>query len=72
MARHDYDLPADYEQRVEDGTMCEWYEEERDRRMVKMQDTHDLNQHGFFARAARGVKRKVKAKAGSVSLENWR
>lgn len=39
MARHDYDLPADYEQRVADGTMVDWYTQERARRQAANQDT---------------------------------
>jgi len=40
MARHDYDLPADYEQRIEDGTMSEWYTQERTKRQALQQDTN--------------------------------
>ena len=40
MARHDYDLPADYEQRVADGTMSEWYTQERAKRQALRQDTN--------------------------------
>jgi hypothetical protein len=39
MARHDYDLPTDYEQRVEDGTMSEWYTQERAKRQALRQET---------------------------------
>lgn len=39
MARHDYDLPADYEQRVENGTMSEWYTQERAKRQALRQET---------------------------------
>lgn len=37
--RHDYDLPADYDQRVADGTMVDWYTQERCRRQAMNQDT---------------------------------
>jgi len=40
MARHDYDLPADYEQRIEDGTMSDWYTQERARRQALRQETN--------------------------------
>ena len=40
MARHDYDLPADYEARVEEGTMSEWYTQERVKRQALRQDTN--------------------------------
>jgi hypothetical protein len=39
MARHDYDLPADYEKRVQEGTMSEWYTHERAKRQALRQDT---------------------------------
>ena len=40
MARHDYDLPADYEKRVQEGTMSDWYTQERARRQALKQDTN--------------------------------
>ena len=40
MARHDYDLPADYEQRVAEGTMSDWYTQERAKRQALKQDTN--------------------------------
>lgn len=72
MARHDYDLPPDYEQRIEDGTMSEWYEEERCRRRAKQQDTLPRDNASWLRRAVRSVKRRVKARAGSVSLREMR
>jgi hypothetical protein len=39
MARHDYDLPADYEHRIEEGTMSEWYTQERAKRQALKQET---------------------------------
>lgn len=39
MGPTDYDLPDDYEQRVEDGTMSEWYTQERARRQAMNQKT---------------------------------
>lgn len=40
MARHDYDLPADYEKRVQEGTMSDWYTQERAKRQALKQDTN--------------------------------
>lgn len=40
MPRHDYDLPADYEQRVQNGTMSEWYTQERAKRQALRQQTN--------------------------------
>jgi len=40
MARHDYDLPADYEKRVQEGTMSDWYTQERAKRQALRQDTN--------------------------------
>ena len=40
MARHDYDLPTDYEKRVQEGTMSEWYTQERAKRQALRQDTN--------------------------------
>lgn len=37
--RHDYELPSDYERRVEAGEMVEWYTRERTRRQAMRQDT---------------------------------
>lgn len=34
MARHDYDLPPDYEKRVAEGTMVDWFTRERCRRQA--------------------------------------
>jgi len=39
MVRHDYDLPADYEKRIEEGTMSEWYTRERAKRRALKQET---------------------------------
>jgi len=65
MARHDYDLPADYEKRIEEGTMSEWYEKERHKRQVMRQETpHTRNVESALERIkrnfkARSVKRRV-------------
>lgn len=40
MARHDYDLPADYEQRIAEGTMSDWYTQERAKRQALKQETN--------------------------------
>jgi len=40
MVRHDYDLPVDYEKRIEEGTMSEWYTRERARRQALRQETN--------------------------------
>jgi len=40
MARHDYDLPQDYEKRIEEGTMSEWYTQERAKRQALRQNTN--------------------------------
>jgi hypothetical protein len=37
--RHDYDLPADYERRVEAGEMVNWYTRDRVRRQAQSQET---------------------------------
>lgn len=72
MARHDYDLPPDYKQRIEEGTMSDWYTQQRAKRQVASQDTHDPNQVGLLRRAARSVKRRVEAKAETVDLSEMR
>ena len=40
MTRHDYDLPADYEKRAAEGTMSDWYTQERAKRQALRQDTN--------------------------------
>lgn len=40
MARHDYDLPADYEKRIAEGTMSDWYTQERAKRQALQQETN--------------------------------
>ena len=40
MSRHDYNLPADYEKRVQEGTMSDWYTQERAKRQALQQDTN--------------------------------
>jgi len=72
MARHDYDLPPDYEKRIEEGTMSDWYTQQRAKRQAKRQDTLDRNQSGLLRRAWRSVKRRVRARAGTVSLDEMR
>jgi len=72
MARHDYDLPPDYEQRIKEGTMSDWYTQQRAKRQVARQGTLDRAEVGLLRRAARSVTRRVKAKAETVSLSEMR
>jgi hypothetical protein len=60
MARHDYDLPADYEQRVEDGTMSEWYTQERAKRQALRQETN-------FEREFTGLRDRIERVIGAAS-----
>ena len=39
MTRHDYDLPMDYEKRIAEGTMSDWYTQERAKRQALQQET---------------------------------
>jgi len=57
MPRHDYDLPPDYEKRIEEGTMSDWYEAERCRRQALRQDT---NFERHYEEAQGRIKRKLK------------
>jgi len=66
MARHDYELPADYEQRVEDGTMSEWYTRERNLRQARRQDT---NFEREFLGLRDRVERVIEAAAETVPIE---
>lgn len=61
MARHDYDLPPDYEKRVEEGTMSEWYDKERNKRRVMKQDTTHQKQ-------VESALKRLKRKASSRSI----
>jgi len=72
MARHDYDLPPDYEKRIEEGTMSEWYEEERVRRRAMKQDTLPRDNASWLRRAVQSVKRRVKARAETVDVRKYR
>ena len=66
MTRHDYDLPADYEQRAEDGDMVDWYTAERCRRQALRQDTRWSDE----ATSLRDrVERIVEAAAETVPVE---
>jgi type II secretory ATPase GspE/PulE/Tfp pilus assembly ATPase PilB-like protein len=67
MARHDYDIPADYEKRVEEGTMSEWYEKERNKRQVMRQDTsHSKEVNSALER----IKRRSEARSLSKRVDN--
>ena len=66
MARHDYDLPADYEKRIAEGTMSDWYTQERAKRQALKQDTNFEREYlGLRDR----VERLVEAAAETVSVE---
>lgn len=60
MTRHDYDLPADYEQRVEDGTMSDWYTQERAKRQALRQETN-------FEREFRGLRDRIERLIAAAS-----
>jgi len=60
MARHDYDLPADYEQRIEEGTMSEWYTQERAKRQA-------LRQHTNFEREFTGLRDRIERVIAAAS-----
>jgi len=66
MARHDYDLPADYEQRVEDGTMSDWYTQERAKRQALRQET---NFEREFTGLRDRIERLVAAASETVPIE---
>jgi hypothetical protein len=59
MARHDYDLPADYEHRIEEGTMSEWYTRERTKRRALKQDTQ-------FEREFTGLRSRIERVLGAA------
>jgi hypothetical protein len=66
MSRHDYDLPADYEQRIEDGTMSDWYTQERAKRQALQQDT---NFEREFSGLRDSIERVVEAAKETVPIE---
>jgi hypothetical protein len=66
MARHDYDLPADYEQRIEDGTMSDWYTQERVKRQALRQDT---NFEREFNGLRNSIERVIAAASETVKIE---
>ncbi|MDS0281058.1 hypothetical protein [Haloarcula onubensis] len=66
MARHDYDLPADYEQRIADGTMSDWYTQERAKRQALKQDT---NFEREFLGLRDSIERLVTAASETVKIE---
>jgi hypothetical protein len=66
MARHDYDLPADYEQRIENGTMSDWYTQERVKRQALRQDT---NFEREFTGLRNSIERLITAASETVKIE---
>ena len=66
MARHDYDLPADYEQRIAEGTMSDWYTQERAKRQALQQDT---NFEREFLGLRDSLERLMTAASETVKLE---
>ena len=66
MARHDYDLPADYEQRIADGTMSDWYTQERAKRQALRQDT---NFEREFLGLRRSIERLLSAASETVEIK---
>jgi len=66
MARHDYDLPVDYEKRVEEGTMSEWYTQERAKRQAIRQET---NFEREFTGLRDRIERLVAAASETVPIE---
>ena len=66
MARHDYDLPADYEQRIAEGTMSDWYTQERAKRQALKQDT---NFEREFEGLRDSIERLVTAASETVKIE---
>jgi hypothetical protein len=60
MARHDYDLPADYEQRIAEGTMSDWYTQERTKRQA-------LNQETNFEREFTGLRNSIERLLAAAS-----
>lgn len=69
MARHDYDLPEDYEKRVEEGTMCEWYTQERNKRqMMRQKLPHTRRVKSALDR----IKRKTHARSMEKKIEKMK
>jgi len=66
MSRYDYDLPADYEQRVEEGTISDWYTVERCRWQAMRQET---NFERHFSESRSRIGRIIEAAAGTVPIE---
>jgi hypothetical protein len=66
MARHDYDLPVDYEKRVEEGTMSEWYTQERAKRQALRQET---NFEREFTDLRSKIERVIAAASETVKLK---
>ncbi|MBX0302321.1 hypothetical protein [Haloarcula salinisoli] len=66
MARHDYDLPADYETRIAEGTMSDWYTQERAKRQALQQDT---NFEREFLGLRDSIERLVAAASETVKIE---
>lgn len=66
MARHDYDLPPDYEKRVEEGTMSDWYTQERAKRQALKQDT---NFEREFTALRRRLERLMTAASETVEVK---
>jgi len=66
MARHDYDLPADYEKRIAEGTMSDWYTQERAKRQALQQET---NFEREFLGLRDSIERLLSAANETVKLE---
>lgn len=66
MVRHDYDLPVDYEKRIEEGTMSEWYTQERARRQALRQET---NFERKFTSVRDRIERLLAAASETVKIE---
>ena len=65
----DYDLPPDYEARVEEGTMAEWYTRERCRRMAMRQGSPAVD---HLERIAERYDRRIGSRSMTVELSDWR
>jgi hypothetical protein len=66
MVRHDYDLPVDYEKRIQEGTMSEWYTQERAKRRALKQDT---NFEREFTGLRESIERPLAAASETVDIE---
>jgi hypothetical protein len=66
MTRHDYDLPADYEKRVDEGTMSDWYTAERCRRRAMAQET---NFERHFEQSTGRIEQVIEAAAETVPVD---